>query len=1654
MSVYPNELDSDLEIPRVDDEVSEISGDVINALRDAVFNIEKTLGISLQGNKPNLADRISVSIDSNGNIKSSAISSIGLVTLPITDNQISSTASIAESKLDLDYSTQSLKNSINSSITDINALQLSLNSISASFSSHINGLSNKHDGYQININNGTFIGVAGLSATTIGDAINEFSTIFITGDGSRPPHIDLTLPTSIKHTANYISVNTDNFSTIDSTSTTVQEALDSVDNEIVGQQNEHMDNFHSNGILKEINSGEFYNPNQRKIGPVTISYSAGSTVAKLSGVTSFSDLGIVSGDILKIQSGVDDEGTFKIQAVGPKSGTGTIGDFPELTYDEVDVFHVFTTTETSATGSIYKSASISSESAPLACAVRNNNTLVDTISILNPSVARVVSIGFNGTILNADGYEINIEVGLGNGQVRGLTIPNLYYERLGSAPPSVVDSCTVAERINAYVSHPDYGHHFPISAFKVGNEIAIAHNLVGADYTLKILDGYTGNRALGLDAYGSDVLDLEIVGNDNSLFNVNGVSRSTLRTIVDGYATITADSETFTIYNNDGSIVNPVNLGIGSGSVIHITGHPTLDVNGSYTLYSSNTTSISVFTAEKIPVVGISTTFNVLITDSHVSLHSLFSAETDLGLVEIFVDEDGRSLVNQRLSYDNSIGSEVHIIGVSDGFPPSSITLNQGTVSGTNYRTFSIISDSVSGTTVTLHKDFIGTFKLYHPDNINYLTIKVNSELSSVYSETVVVDDTLNLDETMRLSVLHFDSQDSITNVLDTRPFGNLSANQISDDFIELFSQRPISDLRSDGVVRGFDVLAIPYVDSLTGMQALPLSGGVVYVNGVRVVVETQKVLLQSYDSDGNINSNIERIIGINDFGTIREFDDELGEILSDGYNSSVSFGKILPLYKVTLDADGLIDDIIDLRLFINNLDEKIELIVDETNNVVGNFRSLSGALLYADSYPSSEKLTIKIVGTVTADRPFIVPNGVSITGISQYGGGIQKITNNLDLNDHLLTLSGNNRLENIEVSSSTIGMDGYLVSVDGSNVNIENCRLRFTEDVALGSFTSGSDHGIGFGEGAVSDVRIHNNKIDNVFAGIVSAIGCDNLTISDNILTNIVGFGIETYGVFIGSTRAVSNTVISGNTIEVPSIAFSDIMGIKVEVFDEIGTVRIDNNNISHDGGDTMTSGIHIENTVGNSNKISELFITDNFIRGIQLDANSIFGIYVNDVSRAIIANNILRNIGSTAGDDTAFIKLDSNVSMSNVHGNILEDGSVLSGVDVGTSTNASIVGNILSNIGDTATGILSTSTVFIRGNSIGAKVSDNVLIAASTETSAYGIHWSAAGHSTSISNNVLKASSDAGTPASFRDYAIRVLGANMDIHNNTITQMASATNSIGISSGPGSNYSRITNNTISGADMEALIELTGGTEHMVSGNMLKNSSNDSSIFIRINSTTDSLVSGNTMRGVADYGITEESTTIDGCVISNNNIQATISVDALDVATSSDCTILGNFVLDTASTSFGSSNLIGVNRGVSDVVGISIVNGIPNPDGSTHWDFSDSNKRWYYASSGAIYFPLDGVPNGSRIVSVQINGVRSSGTYSINVYKKLIASPYTVSSIGSGTVAAGTDFTEVVSTSSDVIDYSTYTYLVRINCSGGSVGNDRIHGVFANIRY
>lgn len=249
MSNYPNSIDSDTELPRVDDNLTDIGSEAINSLRDAVFNIEESLGLMPQGSLSSLSDRVNVSINANGTIKAAALTAVGLVTLPIDNNDVGASAGIVESKLALDYSTSSLFTMISGNSTIIGGLTTAYNGLAADFASHVSGGSFRHNANNINIdfplNDKTGIpypGVVNLEQGLL--AINN----------SLNTHLNSNLNA---HPATAINVDTSNFNEIPTTATTVQAALEAIDQSELLTMGAHRNTMHSNGIPQDSRSNAF-----------------------------------------------------------------------------------------------------------------------------------------------------------------------------------------------------------------------------------------------------------------------------------------------------------------------------------------------------------------------------------------------------------------------------------------------------------------------------------------------------------------------------------------------------------------------------------------------------------------------------------------------------------------------------------------------------------------------------------------------------------------------------------------------------------------------------------------------------------------------------------------------------------------------------------------------------------------------------------------------------------------------------------------------------------------------------------------------------------------------------------------------------------------------------------------------------------------------------------------------------------------------------------------------------------------------------------------------------------------------------------------------------------------------------------------------------
>lgn len=269
MSNFPNNFDDDTTLPPVNDNITEVGDAAINALRDFAFAVEQNIGLGAAGTTGSIASRLGVSIALDGSIKTSAIASMGLVTLPITQDQIADFAQIPEFKLKLDHKTQDLFNYIRDLSGDVNTAIGWINTTGIKLEPHLFGAIYRHTLDQIDVNadpNKFLLNKFRLlrdndnSFELVNDINNEFlahqwadGSLFgtignvITNDGSA-------YPSNYAHTASGVFLNTSRFATIPQTAQDLQLFADFIDNSSIFLLGTRIQNLYSNGISKESRS--------------------------------------------------------------------------------------------------------------------------------------------------------------------------------------------------------------------------------------------------------------------------------------------------------------------------------------------------------------------------------------------------------------------------------------------------------------------------------------------------------------------------------------------------------------------------------------------------------------------------------------------------------------------------------------------------------------------------------------------------------------------------------------------------------------------------------------------------------------------------------------------------------------------------------------------------------------------------------------------------------------------------------------------------------------------------------------------------------------------------------------------------------------------------------------------------------------------------------------------------------------------------------------------------------------------------------------------------------------------------------------------------------------------------------------------------------
>jgi hypothetical protein len=259
MSNYPQNLDDDISIIRVDDAITELGGQAIDQCRDAIFAIEDALGTNIAGTANSLAARLGISLDPAGNLLPSAIAAAGLVSLPITNSQISPTAGILESKLTLDHRTADLFNMISNFSLDLGTVLSFVADTGIKIEPHIDGTGYFHDLSAIMVNTPFLLNKYGLprNNTNAYTLLSDINTDLNTHEKDDGTIFGTIPPINYAHVASGINLNVSTFNYIPQTTTDVQLLADFLDSSGILLLGTRIQTLYANGIPRTARATSF-----------------------------------------------------------------------------------------------------------------------------------------------------------------------------------------------------------------------------------------------------------------------------------------------------------------------------------------------------------------------------------------------------------------------------------------------------------------------------------------------------------------------------------------------------------------------------------------------------------------------------------------------------------------------------------------------------------------------------------------------------------------------------------------------------------------------------------------------------------------------------------------------------------------------------------------------------------------------------------------------------------------------------------------------------------------------------------------------------------------------------------------------------------------------------------------------------------------------------------------------------------------------------------------------------------------------------------------------------------------------------------------------------------------------------------------------------
>ncbi len=964
-SSYPNKIDSSVELPIVRNNVTEITAEILNSLRDAILQIEKALGTNPQGSST-LSERIASSLDHSGEIKKEALDKAGVIYGPLTNESVSKVAAIEESKLKLDFPTRLLQTEVSLLKKELDGFITLMEEISSKLSSHLNSLGrSRHTSDNIYVGSiditASETATDGFGGGTLSDALLDIYNNHIGFDGSASQ-------ANNSHKASQVYF--DNTSVAELiTSSSVQGAIEILADQKTEALKSNIFSTNSNGVIRQARYSDIINgiDGKLKLDYTNVSYTATSSQTQIillpSPTATLYD--IEKFDMLELISGVNEIDDRKYLILDFELISGNLSNVTILggTKNDSGV-----NSQIRIIKNPYQYSNLNAYNTTVR--PRYNRTNTPDIIISHPNAATIITKNIVPEKITTTTANIGLEI---DGDIYNIPV---YNSLRGST--NTLDEIIL--NINEYCSD----NKIPAFAYKYRDtscyEIAISHVLPSwIDATtnryLKIVTASSNDAML---PFGVDyLLNEEVYGSYGNSILING------NTVTDNDSIITylgSDLELIIGTNNIiFEIIDPISNGIKVGNLCYI------EDNGLYRIQSISGNTISLDNQGSTFTADIGSDKRVFIYKGTVSLEEFEFSEI-VGsngsiMLDVFMTEtfDYGCHVRASIEGDLKSGSFYGIIfDISKGY-----LINQTNVVSVSATGLATVSDGVS----TSEGDQIyssGEYIIRSIDGSGFYKMQVLNGPPLGVGTSV----TINGFDELPFNLIHLsrciystsfgfvigESNIGVPSVTDKRPSGTVNEVIISPSVIEKYVSGPRSELRGDGTASGLGFS----ISGITSTQCLlSVNPGFYYNSGAR------------YKFNGIIDLPVEHngtnfYVAFDKNGCLK-----VGTEISDPIGS----GTISPFYgeRMTYVAYmivGVIGSVtaIDLRKNISFIDKKIDQIIVAKEYGAGHFTSVKEAVDYARYYKmfnKSESIPSILIknGIYEIDETIVLDFDVQIAG-------------------------------------------------------------------------------------------------------------------------------------------------------------------------------------------------------------------------------------------------------------------------------------------------------------------------------------------------------------------------------------------------------------------------------------------------------------------------------------------------------------------------------------------------------------------------------------------------------------------------------------------------------------------------------------------------